>query len=82
MSIIFTKAQVRSAAGALAVFYAGVPEDAMTAELYRTEAALENELRASLGADAASTIAEDFVVTIIRCWREIEAGGSMPRVVN
>ncbi|SIN82987.1 hypothetical protein SAMN05443247_00030 [Bradyrhizobium erythrophlei] len=58
------------------------PEDEMVAALCHIEAELENKFQ-SLGADAASTIAESFVATVIRVRRELEAAGeTSPRVLN
>jgi hypothetical protein len=69
-----------AAADGLALFYVGVPEDAMILELYALEAELENGLQ-PLGAGPAAELAETFCAVVIRRRREIEAGGSMPPAV-
>jgi hypothetical protein len=75
-------AEMVTAAGCLGQRFVGTPEDSMMLELYAIEAQLEDKLQ-SLGADAASTIAESFVATVIRVRREIEAaGGATPPVLN
>jgi hypothetical protein len=75
-------AEMVTAAGCLGQRFVGTPEDEMTFALHHIEADLEDRLQ-SLGADAASTIAESFVATVIRVRRELEAGGeTSPRLLN
>jgi hypothetical protein len=73
-------AEMVATAGCLGQSFVGVPEDEMMTALYRLEADFENGLQ-QLGADAASTIAESFIATIIRVRREIEAAGDATPVV-
>ena len=74
-------AEMVATAGCLGQRFVGVPEEEMIAALYQIEADFENELQ-SLGADAAATIAESFVATVIRVRRELEVGDATPVVFN
>ncbi|WMT77451.1 hypothetical protein [Bradyrhizobium sp. Ash2021] len=75
-------AEMVAAAGCLGQRFVGTPQDSMMLELYAIEAQLEDRLQ-QLGADAAATVAESFIDTVIRVKRAIEAAGdATPCVLN
>jgi len=66
----------------LALFFAGVPENKMMVELCQVRANLEIGLAETFGPDVAAAIAEAFVAAVAGHRREIDAAGTVPRVMN
>jgi hypothetical protein len=76
----FTQRSVTAVAD-LGLFFAGMPDQTMTVALHRVRSNLEAALSETLGIEAATAFAEEFVKAVVGHRREIGAG-TMSRVLN
>jgi hypothetical protein len=75
-------AETVAAAGALAQRYIGVSENDMWQNLRDVCAEFETGLAEKFGPDVASQIVQAFAETVVRCLREMKAGGATSPVLN